>query len=468
MDSERVLLFLREPQQATLRARVREGGRLREFQVSSGEGLIGKVAEGGRITRVANLKRDRRFRPEVETYFDDQTRSVLCAPLAEENGASLGLLVIVNKRYGPFTLEDERLAAAVAHQISAALREARLFEEIRNIKNYNEAILQSIAAGVSTFDKSGNLVTVNRAGSELFGLESRAEAGKHYRTLFDRTANARLCSLLEDVLGKQRRRTAYDVRYLRPDGAGFSLNLSALPLQDVKGNFLGGVLVTEDITQEQRLMGTLCRYVAREVAEQILQDKDQIKLGGTRTDVTILITDIRNFTTISEQMDPEEVVELLNTYYPRMINVIFRHQGMVDKFIGDAILAVFGVPARREDDALRAVRAALEIRQQVNEINQERARKKQFAIEIGIGITSGAVISGNIGSERRMDYTVIGDPVNLAARLEGLTKELGHKILVNDRVRAAVEKEIPCEELGLFKIKGKQEEVPVFAVKTPG
>jgi adenylate cyclase len=206
--------------------------------------------------------------------------------------------------------------------------------------------------------------------------------------------------------------------------------------------------------------------MAREVAEQVLEDKGKHKLGGARAEVTILLTDIRNFTAISEQMDPAEVVELLNSYFPGMINIIFHHQGMVDKFIGDSILAVFGVPLPREDDALRAVRAAIEMQKGLRTINRERARNRQTTLEIGIGITSGTVISGNIGSERRMDYTVIGDPVNLAARLEGLTKEVKRKILINDRVHAAIAGEIPCEALGLFTVKGKREKVPVFAVKT--
>jgi adenylate cyclase len=467
MEVERVLLFLNDRQQNVLRARARVAGRAREFQIGWGEGLVGKAAERGQLANVPSLAADARYRPEIEKYFDERTRSVLCIPLSKENGVSPGMLVILNKRYGPFTREDEGLGMAVARQISAVLREARLFENIRDMKNYHERILESIATGILTFDRLGKLTTINRGGTEIFGFRASAEAGKDYATLFDGTANARLAALTEDVLTKQRGCKAYDVRFLRRDGSTFSLDLSALPLRDTQGNFLGGVLVAEDITQEQRLMNTLCRYMAREVAEQVMQNKDEAKLGGRRTEVTILLTDIRNFTSISEQMDPWDIVELLNAYFPRMINVIFRHQGMVDKFIGDSILAVFGVPAPREDDALRAVRAALEMRKELGSINRERARKGEMTIEIGIGITSGTVISGNIGSERRMDYTVIGDPVNLAARLEGLTKEVKHRILVNERVQAAIGKEIPCEALGLFTVKGKREKVPVFAVKAP-
>jgi adenylate cyclase len=139
---------------------------------------------------------------------------------------------------------------------------------------------------------------------------------------------------------------------------------------------------------------------------------------------------------------------------------------MVDKLIGDALLAVFGVPSAKPDDPLRAVRAAMQMRRELVSINRELSKKQGMCIEIGIGITSGTVISGNIGSERRMDFTVIGDPVNLAARLEGLTRELKHRILVSESVRNAIVDTIFCESLGKFAIKGKAEGVPVFAVSS--
>lgn len=466
LDSERAFLFLRDPHQKTLQLRAASNKTGGEIRIHLGEGLVGKAAVRTRPTHVPSLSADRRYRPDIEKYFDEHTRSVLCIPLKRENGISPGLLVIVNKRYSRFSREDEALGLAVASQIAVGLREAALYENIRSMKNYYERIMESIATGILTFDNSGKLSTINQAGCKIFGFEPGTDTGTNYKKLFSGAANARLASLTEDVLNKKTGDTAYDIRFLRSDNTSFSLNLNALPLHGAHGNLLGGVLVAEDITHEQRLMNTLCRYMAREVAEQVLHEKDKHKLGGTRAEVTILLTDIRNFTSISEQMDPWDVVELLNSYFPGMINVIFRHQGMVDKFIGDSILAVFGVPVPRDDDALRAVRAALEMQKGLQAINKGRARKRQKTLEIGIGITSGTVISGNIGSERRMDYTVIGDPVNLAARLEGLTKEVQRRILVNDRVHAAIAKEIPCEPLGLFTVKGKREKVPVFAVNT--
>jgi adenylate cyclase len=466
MEAEKALLFTRDRQGNTLTAHIPILGDFEEARIALGDGLVGKAAQEEEVCNVPNLGADPRFRPELEKYFDKRTHSVLCVPLSEEDGISPGVLVVANKRYGDFTSEDESLGKAVASQISLILRETRLFENIRNLKNYYERILESVATGIVTFDRFGNLTTINRAGSEIFGFRIGPDYAKGFKTLFGGEANARLATLTEDLLTHHRGRKVYDARFLRDDETNLSLDVDALPMQDSQGNFLGGVLVAEDITQEQRLMNTLCRYMAREVAEQVLQHKGKGPLGGTRMEVTVLLTDIRNFTTISEQLDPWDIVELLNAYFPRIINVIFRHQGMVDKFIGDSILAVFGVPVPREDDALRAVRAAVEIRKHLAAINKERARKKLMAVEMGIGITSGTVISGNIGSERRMDYTVIGDPVNLAARLEGLTKEVKRRILVNESVYSAIHQEIPCDALGKFAVKGKREKVPVFAVRT--
>lgn len=467
LESERSLILLCDRKTNTLNLaphifRYHEG-----LSIPLGKGLTGWALEKGRIANVSSLADDPRYLPEVEKYFDSRTRSVLCIPLPKENRLSPGVLVAINKCYGTFTKEDEMVGKAIANQAAAVLRETKLFASIRGLKNYYERILESVGTGILTFDPLGNLTTVNRAGAGLFGFHPSQDVSKGFRTLFEGSANSRWVSLAEDVLKTRTANKAFDVRFLRDDGTNLSLNVNAMPMQDAEGGHLGSVLVAEDITHEQRLMNTLCRYMAREVAEEVLQDKGRGELGGKKTEVAILMTDIRNFTTMSEQMDPWDIVALLNDYFPRIINVIFSHQGMVDKFIGDSILAVFGVPSPREDDSLRAVRAALEMRRQLEAINRERRQKKLRTIEMGIGITSGIVISGNIGSERRMDFTVIGDPVNLAARLEGLTKEVERKILVSEQVQQVIAKEIPCESLGEFSVKGKREKVPVFAVVAP-
>ncbi len=462
LDAETVLLFLRDPLSGTLQASPTKGGGA--WAAELGQGPVRKAGKTGKLVNV--IASTARSAPEKPGNFSPGAPSVLCVPLPKEDGVSPGVLAAVNKRYGSFTREDEELGRAVASQIGVALRDARLFAAIRNLKDYYERILESVATGILTFNRRGDLATINQAGTEIFGFDASGGSRQHYKSLFDSTANSRLAALVEAAVSQQSKRSAYDVRFLRKNNVSRSLNVSAFPLEDAQGQSLGGVLVAEDITQEQRLMSTLCRYMAREVAEHVLQHRDHLELGGRRTDVTILMTDIRNFTTISEEIGPSEVVNLLNAYFPRIINVIFRHQGMVDKFIGDAILAVFGAPLERKDDALRAVRAAVEMQREIRTINEERARRGKVTVEMGIGVTSGVVIAGNVGSERRMDYTVIGDPVNLAARLEGLTKEVKRRILVNDRVHAEIAAEIACDALGAFSVKGRREKVQVFAVRS--
>jgi adenylate cyclase len=225
--------------------------------------------------------------------------------------------------------------------------------------------------------------------------------------------------------------------------------------------------VADDITQEQRLMSTLCRYVTREIAEEVLKDQKKLKLGGARRQVSILFSDIRGFTTLSESHAPEEMVAFLNDYFTAMIQEIFAEQGTLDKFIGDAVMAVFGAPIPRPDDPVRAVRAAIRMRRALRAFNERQKQQGKFTIETGIGICHGDALSGNIGSELRMDYTVIGDSVNLASRLEDLTKRHPYKILVNDVIYEQVKDQFECVFVGMERVKGKNVSVKVYGIPEP-
>ena len=214
-------------------------------------------------------------------------------------------------------------------------------------------------------------------------------------------------------------------------------------------------------------MSTLCRYVTREIAEEVMKQKGKIKLGGVRAPVSILFSDIRNFTAISERHEPEKIVEFLNDYFAAMVHEIFAEQGTLDKFMGDGIMAVFGAPISRPDDPVRAVRAARGMRRSLREFNARQRLKGGIEVEIGIGISHGESISGNIGSEQRMEYTVIGDSVNLASRLEGLTKNHPYKIFINDRIYEQLKDEFQCVLIGEERVKGKAQTVQVYGVPDP-
>jgi adenylate cyclase len=242
-----------------------------------------------------------------------------------------------------------------------------------------------------------------------------------------------------------------------------SINLTVNPLTNPEGGVRGGLVVLEDISQEKRMKTTMYRYLTPRVAEQVMALGEDALMVGERKDVTILFSDIRGYTTLTENLGAAEVVSLLNQYFETMVEAVFNHEGTLDKFIGDALMAVFGAPLPLiENHAWRAVQAALEMRQRLEEFNQRRIIQEQPRIHIGIGISSGEVVSGNIGSHKRMDYTVIGDGVNLSSRLEGVTKEYGCDIVLSEFTYQLCSDRIWVRQLDKIRVKGKHQAVNIY------
>jgi len=205
-------------------------------------------------------------------------------------------------------------------------------------------------------------------------------------------------------------------------------------------------------------------YVTRQVAERILSDPSAAELGGQRVDVSVLFSDIRGFTPMSEAMSPEAVVAILNEYFDRMVPVIMVEEGTLDKYVGDAIMAVWGAPMPQRDHARRAVRAGLGMLAALSELQAGWRERGVPAFEIGIGINSGEAVAGNIGSRKRAQYTVIGDSVNTAARLESLNKELGTRMIISDATYRLVEDMVEVRLLPPVMVKGKAEPLTVYEV----
>lgn len=216
------------------------------------------------------------------------------------------------------------------------------------------------------------------------------------------------------------------------------------------------------LEEREKLKGALGKFVNPEIAEKAM--KGEIKLGGERKTATIFFSDIRSFTAISEKLEPEEVVEFLNEYMTIMVRIIGEHQGIVDKFIGDAIMAVWGVPESKGNDALNAVTATIEMRRALLEFNKGRGSAKKPFIKIGCGLNTGAVLAGQIGSDDRLDYTVIGDAVNLASRVESLNKPFGTDVLISEDTYQIVKGDFDCEPMQKIKVKGKSEPQQIYAV----
>ncbi len=211
--------------------------------------------------------------------------------------------------------------------------------------------------------------------------------------------------------------------------------------------------------QRHLLRDTISRYVSPEMCEEILKNPALLQLGGRRQEVTVLFADIKGFTSMSANMAPEEVVEVLNLFFTEMVDLVFEYQGTLDKFVGDALMAVFGVPVPLPDAATRAVQCAVAMQRRLAELQAQGLTPIQG---MRLGINTGEAIVGNIGSDKRMDFTVIGDAVNVAARLQELAKELEADTLVSAATYRQVEGRFQFEALGPVVLRGRQEPTPIY------
>ena len=221
--------------------------------------------------------------------------------------------------------------------------------------------------------------------------------------------------------------------------------------------------LTDRIRREAVVVANFQRYFAPNLAAQIVNQQGMVQLGGSKRPVFIFFSDIRGFTPMSEKMNPDEIATLLTEYFTEMVEIIFEHGGTLDKFIGDAIMAIWGAPIPHEDDADRAMRAAIDMQSVLSELNAKWSTQGRQPVNIGIGINFGEVFAGNIGSERRLEYTVIGDAVNTASRL--CSKAGPGEILISEPFYKALKQPPKVEALEPLQLKGKAQAVPVYRVK---
>ena len=223
---------------------------------------------------------------------------------------------------------------------------------------------------------------------------------------------------------------------------------------------LGSMMMFADISSEKRMKSTMSRYMDPGLAEQLMASGGEGEImGGKQSVASVLFSDVRSFTTITEGLGAQGTVKLLNEYFEIMVDCITNEGGMLDKFIGDAMMCIFGTPVPHDDDPDRAVRAAIDMMVKLNEFNAQRAKDGKMPIDHGMGVNT-----DNIGSPKRMDYTVIGDGVNLAARIESACKQYGAHILISEFTQKACKSTYRTREVDLVIVKGKTEPVSVFEV----
>jgi adenylate cyclase len=338
------------------------------------------------------------------------------------------------------------------------VQNAQLFSDVLALKNYNESILKSLSNGVITLDQKLKIVKINEAAERILGIAGDQALNQAAEQVFG-NRNAWVTRSLGYVTAMGASDYHADTDFLLPDGNSAAINLTAAPLFEAAGSRagdkpIGSMLVLEDITREKRVRNTMARYVAKEVVDKLLASGQDF-LDGHAHVATVLFSDIRRFTTLAESMSPQETVTMLNDYFTSMVEVVFTHGGMLDKYIGDAIMAVFGTAVSDASDADNALMVATEMVRELARFNQRRLEGGQEAIEIGIGIATGEVLAGSLGSRRRLEYTVIGDNVNLAARLEGANKHFGTTVLLAASTVEALRSRPILRRLDLIQVKGK-------------
>ena len=221
--------------------------------------------------------------------------------------------------------------------------------------------------------------------------------------------------------------------------------------------------MVDGLRERDKLRVTMGKYMTEEVLQHVLAG--EVELGGKTLEITILFCDLRGFTTFAEKRSAQELVGILNEYFTDMVDCVMGEGGVVDKYIGDNIMAVFGAPVSRPDDAVRAVRAALKMRVALEKLNARFAERGVEPLRFGIGLHTGEVVAGNIGSARRMEYTVIGDAVNVASRLESKTKELDTDLLISEATRERLAEDVDVEPIGEIHVKGREQAVKIFKVR---
>ena len=462
LGAERSTLFLNDEKSGELFSRVAQGEQVNEIRFPNNAGIAGAVFSNGITVNIPHAYADLRFNPHFDKVTGFFTRSILAAPLTNKSGKVIGVTQALNKIGGPFTQDDESRLKAFTAEVAIALENAKLFSDVQKMKNYNDAMLLSMADGVITLDSEHVIVTCNSAGLRILQCTNADILNKKFDQFFT-GKNSWLVERLAKVEIEQRNDVEMDVE-IDVAGKPTAVNLSILPLKSEAEQQLGTMMVFSDISTEKRVKATMARYMDPTIAAQMFENADTDVLGGTNRLATILFSDIRGFTTLTEHLGASGTVAFLNEYFGIMVEVITKFEGMLDKFIGDAIMAAFGLPISHEDDEDRAVQAAIGMIRECRRWSAERAKANLLPVDMGVGINTDTVVSGNIGSAKRMDYTLIGDGVNVASRLESACKAYSARILISDNTYERLRGTYRVREVDQVIVKGKTEPVGVYEV----
>ena len=444
-----------------------EGDDMRPSQTT-----VRRVFETGEPIVTTDAQQDPRFNVNLSVRAL-RLRSIICVPLAIK-ARTIGV-VYLDSRVAPglFSPHDPDLLTAFANQAALAIENARLFDalraqvvEISRLEQLQARILGSITSGVITVDGRGAIASFNDAAAETFGIPGSTMIGKPVRAL--EALIPGITTILSDNV-MPAKPAELEAHHPTRGDLQLEVRTALLDLPDGTGTHGWAIAVTDlterrklerlhaaDVEQRRAIGDAFARYLAPHVVEQLMRAPGGVALGGERATATILFADIVGFTELADRLDAERVVDILNHFFSAAVQIVFEHDGLLDKFYGDGLMVVFGPPRVRDDDAARALAVAEALHSAASTIQADGK-----PLQLAIGIATGEVVAGHIGSPKRMDYTVIGDAANLASRLQGAAPP--GATYADDRTYERLAQRPAAEKL-IAKIRGKAEPVTIFAI----
>ena len=432
------------------------------FQIS--RSIVRRVADSGEPVVTMNAQEDDRFSAQ-QSIISYRLRSILCVPLKIKDNIT-GVIYADNRiASGIFSDTDRDLLAAFANQAAVAIDNARLFREIRNnlaeiteMKELMDNVFASIASGVITVDESDRIALYNQAAENILGVPADSVLHQAYETVL-KTLGLPVEPIIQDVMiNGGTHSTEIDVHVGRQLDAT-TLNLTFSPLRDVQQETLGVAMVLDDVSEKKRLE-SVRRYLPPELVDKI-RDLDAAQRPQRRT-LSVLFADMRGFSTYGEEMDPEVLIQIINGYFTVTVQAISRFQGLTDKFMGDAVMALFNTPLNpQEDHVRRALQTALMIQERTAVYRATLPQESH--LHFGVGIHTGEAVVGNVGSDLRKDYSAIGDAVTLAKRLQEVAQP--DQIIITQDIYEQVKAWAFVEKLEAVQVKGRQAREQLYALK---
>tara|TARA_B100000963_G_scaffold92650_1_gene79768 strand:+ start:9769 stop:11724 length:1956 start_codon:yes stop_codon:yes gene_type:complete len=375
------------------------------------------------------------------------------------NGKNLnGCIILYDKEsrkgFVDFDQYDLRFFNSIVKKISLSYNNLILLDNVKKSKKLIDNIMSSISTGIVKINLMGEIEYINDSAIEIFQLDKSILLDNHYAIVFE--SNPDLTELIEFAESRNHILYEENLRVKKQDSNETNINLTISPVFD-DGVNSGSVISFEDLSDINKVKSTFKKYVSENIVDELLLNEHSLELGGVEQEVCVLFSDIRGFTSMSERMEPSKVVTLLNSFFDKMIDVVFKYDGTLDKIIGDELMVLYGAPLKKTDDILNAVKTAKEMFTTLDKFNIKMLEEGYPKLNIGIGINYGKVICGNIGSEQQMNYTVIGDTVNLASRLCSAAKP--GEIIISDSVYKNLDNTIGFSLNEKLSLKGKKQPV---------